>query len=53
MGGRLNMEPDVERLYDKDEASVCFFRTTVKEPYKKCLIQITEWKSKTIIFRTN
>lgn len=36
------MEPDVERLYDKDVASVCFFRTTVKEPYKKCLIQITE-----------
>ena len=31
-----------KKLYDSDEAAVCFFRTTVREPYKKCLLQITE-----------
>lgn len=29
-------------IYDHEETSVCFFRTTVKDPYKKCLLQITE-----------
>lgn len=36
------MDEMVERLYHTNEASVCFFRTTVKEPNRKCLIQITE-----------
>lgn len=36
------MDEIVERLYNENEASVCFFRTTVKEPHRKCLIQITE-----------
>ncbi|WP_051685602.1 radical SAM protein [Clostridium sp. KNHs205] len=29
-------------LYNPKEASACFFRTTIKEPYKKSLLQITE-----------
>lgn len=36
------MDKIVERLYNENETSVCFFRTTVKEPNRKCLIQITE-----------
>lgn len=38
----VKMGTKIERLYDDNEASVCFFRTTVKEPARKCLIQITE-----------
>ena len=36
------MDETVEKLYNDTETSACFFRSTVREPNRKCLIQITE-----------
>ena len=32
----------INRIYSPDHASVCFFRSSVKPPYKKIMLQITE-----------
>lgn len=36
------MDETVEKLYNDTETSACFFRSTVRVPNRKCLIQITE-----------
>lgn len=41
MGNNI-MDETVEKLYNDTETSACFFRSTVREPNRKCLIQITE-----------
>lgn len=32
----------IENIYDPESSNSCFFRTTVKSPYKKMLLQVTE-----------
>lgn len=36
------MNPEKIKIYDTENISACYFRSTVKYPYKKVLLQITE-----------